>query len=79
MSQVGYNNIACLYMVEMKMRKDLFLKDMDVNMIGSGNENEILRCKVFHETCRYNPGFPQDLFSKDSLKTRGAELVSKRK
>jgi hypothetical protein len=35
--------------------------------------------QFFYETCRYNPGFPQDLFSKDSLKSRGAELVSKRK
>ena len=35
--------------------------------------------QFFLDSCRYNPGFPQDLFSKDSLKTRGAELVSKRK
>lgn len=35
--------------------------------------------QFFYDTCRYNPGFPQDLFSKDSLKTRGAELVSKKK
>ena len=35
--------------------------------------------QFFYETCRYNPGFPQDLFSKDSLKSRGAELVSKKK
>jgi hypothetical protein len=35
--------------------------------------------QFFLNSCRYNPGFPQDLFTKDSLKTRGAELVSKRK
>ncbi|HKW32187.1 MAG TPA: hypothetical protein VJN92_04230 [Candidatus Acidoferrum sp.] len=35
--------------------------------------------QFFQDSCRYNPGFPQDLFSKDSLKTRGAELVSKKK
>lgn len=35
--------------------------------------------QFFYDSCRCNPGFPQDLFSKDSLKTRGAELVSKRK
>ena len=35
--------------------------------------------QFFLDSCRYNPGFPQDLFSKDSLKTRGAELVSKKK
>lgn len=35
--------------------------------------------QFFYDSCRYNPGFPQDLFSKDSLKTRGAELVSKKK
>jgi hypothetical protein len=35
--------------------------------------------QFFFDSCRYNPGFPQDLFAKDSLKTRGAELVSKKK
>ena len=35
--------------------------------------------QFFLDSCRFNPGFPQDLFSKDSLKTRGSELVSKKK
>jgi len=35
--------------------------------------------QLFFDSCRYNLGFPQELFTKDSLKTRGAELVSKRK
>lgn len=35
--------------------------------------------QFFRDSCRFNPGFPQELFSKDSLKTRGAELVSKKK
>ena len=35
--------------------------------------------QFFYDHCRYDPGFPPDLFSKDSLKTRGAELVSKKK
>jgi hypothetical protein len=35
--------------------------------------------QFFLDSCRYNPGFPDDLFTKDSLKTRGAELVTKRK
>ena len=35
--------------------------------------------QFFYDSCRYDPGFPQDLFSKDSLKTRGAELVPKKK
>lgn len=35
--------------------------------------------QIFYDNCRYNLDFPQNLFSKDSLKTRGAELVSKRK
>jgi len=35
--------------------------------------------QFFLDSCRYNPSFPPDLFSKDSLKTRGAELVSKKK
>lgn len=35
--------------------------------------------QFFFDSCRFNPGFPQDLFSKDSLKSRGAELASKKK
>ena len=35
--------------------------------------------QFFLDSCRFNPGFPQALFSKDSLKARGAELVSKKK
>jgi hypothetical protein len=35
--------------------------------------------QFFFDSCRYNPGFPPDLFSKDSLKTRGAVLVSKKR
>lgn len=35
--------------------------------------------QFFVDSCHYNPGFPQDLFSKDSLKTRGAELAAKKK
>jgi outer membrane lipoprotein-sorting protein len=35
--------------------------------------------QFFYSSCRFNPGFPQDLFAKDSLKTRGAELASKKK
>jgi hypothetical protein len=35
--------------------------------------------QFFLDSCRYNPGFPKDLFSKDSLKTRGTELVTKKK
>jgi outer membrane lipoprotein-sorting protein len=35
--------------------------------------------QFFYSSCRYNPGFPQDLFAKDSLKARGAELASKKK
>jgi len=35
--------------------------------------------QFFYNSCRFNPGFPQDLFAKDSLKTRGAELASKKK
>lgn len=35
--------------------------------------------QFFLDSCRFNPGFPKDLFSKDSLKARGTELVSKKK
>ena len=34
--------------------------------------------QFFYNSCRFNPGFPQDLFAKDSLKTRGAELSKKK-
>lgn len=34
--------------------------------------------QFFYNGCRFNPGFPQDLFAKDSLKTRGAELSKKK-
>lgn len=35
--------------------------------------------QFFLDSCRFNPGFPDDLFTKDSLKTRGAELVTRKK
>lgn len=35
--------------------------------------------QFFVQNCRYNPGFPDDLFSKDTLQKRGMELASKRK
>jgi outer membrane lipoprotein-sorting protein len=35
--------------------------------------------QFFFDNCRFNPGFPPDLFTKDSLQKRGAELVTKRK
>jgi hypothetical protein len=35
--------------------------------------------QFFLNTCRFNPGFPQDLFTKDSLQKRGSELVTKKK
>lgn len=41
--------------------------------------NDRRTAQFFYDSCRYDPGFPPDLFSKDSLKTRGAELVSKKK
>jgi hypothetical protein len=45
----------------------------------TGEHNGRRVSQFFYDSCRYNPGFPQDLFSKDSLKARGAELVSKKK
>ncbi len=35
--------------------------------------------QVFYATCRFNPGFPDALFTKDSLKKGGAETVLKKK
>ncbi len=35
--------------------------------------------QFFLDTCQFNPGFPPDLFTKDSLQKRGAELVTKKK
>jgi hypothetical protein len=35
--------------------------------------------QIFYNTCRFNPGFPDALFSKDSLSKHGSEAVSKKK
>jgi len=35
--------------------------------------------QIFYSTCRFNPGLPQDLFTKASLERRGAEVGVKRK
>jgi outer membrane lipoprotein-sorting protein len=34
--------------------------------------------QFFYDTCRFNPGFPADLFTKDALKKHGAEAVLKK-
>ncbi len=35
--------------------------------------------QIFYDTCRFNPGFPEELFSKSSLQKGGAETVLKKK
>ena len=35
--------------------------------------------QFFYDACRFNPGFPNDLFTKDSLQKRGSEAVLKKK
>ncbi|HYL84545.1 MAG TPA: hypothetical protein VE263_09940 [Candidatus Angelobacter sp.] len=35
--------------------------------------------QFFYDTCHFNPGFPDDLFAKDSLQKRGSEAVMKKK
>ncbi|HXY13307.1 MAG TPA: hypothetical protein VEI26_02275 [Terriglobales bacterium] len=35
--------------------------------------------QFFYDTCRYNPGFPDDLFTKASLQKHGSETVLKKK
>jgi len=35
--------------------------------------------QFFLNTCRFNPGFPDDLFTKASLQKRGSESVLKKK
>jgi outer membrane lipoprotein-sorting protein len=35
--------------------------------------------QFFVDNCHYNPGFPNDLFAKESLQKRGMELASKKK
>jgi outer membrane lipoprotein-sorting protein len=35
--------------------------------------------QFFYDTCRYNPGFPDELFTKESLQKHGSEAVLKRK
>jgi outer membrane lipoprotein-sorting protein len=34
--------------------------------------------QIFFNTCRFNPGFPDDLFSKESLQKRGSEAALKK-
>jgi outer membrane lipoprotein-sorting protein len=34
--------------------------------------------QIFYETCRFNPGLPDDLFSKESLQKGGSEAVLKK-
>jgi len=34
--------------------------------------------QIFYDTCRFNPGFPDDLFSKESLQKRGSEAALKK-
>ena len=35
--------------------------------------------QVFYDTCRFNPGFPDELFTKASLEKRGSEVGVKKK
>ena len=35
--------------------------------------------QIFYDTCRFNPGFPDELFTKASLEKRGSEIGIKRK
>jgi len=35
--------------------------------------------QFFYDTCRYNPGFPDDLFTKNTLQKHGSEAVLKKK
>jgi hypothetical protein len=35
--------------------------------------------QIFYDTCRFNPAFPDELFSKSSLQKRGSENVLKKK
>ena len=35
--------------------------------------------QIFYDTCRFNPGFPDELFTKASLEKRGSEIDIKRK
>ena len=55
--------------------KDSVWTPMQVSREHNGRRT----AQFFYESCRYNPGFPQDLFTKDSLQKRGAELVSRKK
>jgi hypothetical protein len=35
--------------------------------------------QIFYDTCHFNPGFPDDLFSKTSLQKHGSEAILKKK
>lgn len=45
----------------------------------SREHNGLRTSQVFYETCRLNPGLPDALFTKDSLKKGGSETVLKKK
>ena len=45
----------------------------------SREHNDRRTAQFFYDTCRYNPNFPDDLFTKDSLQKHGSEAVLKKK
>ena len=55
--------------------KDSVWTPMQLTREHNGRRN----AQFFLDDCHFNPGFPQDLFSKDSLQKRGTELVTRRK
>lgn len=55
--------------------KDSVWTPMQISREHNGRRS----AQFFLDTCRFNPGFPPDLFTKDSLQKRGVELITKKK
>ncbi len=55
--------------------KDSVWTPMQLTREHNGRRN----AQFFLDDCHFNPGFPQDLFNKDSLQKRGADVATKKR
>jgi len=44
----------------------------------SREHNGLRSIQIFYDTCKYNPGFSDDLFSKTSLSKQGSQNLAKK-
>jgi outer membrane lipoprotein-sorting protein len=54
--------------------KDSVWVPLQITREHNGRRN----AQIFFDTCRFNPGFPDDLFSKESLQKHGSEAALKK-